>query len=126
MINAFLLLFLILSASASKAQLANTRWSGTMAIPSSVNVILEFKADTLNLIVVPGTGDAFVGEAMHYAVNGNVITLKKISGNSPCDVDKPFTLTYSIAGDHLSIKPLADDCEARSNSWPAEPFEKAR
>jgi hypothetical protein len=108
-------------ATAAKAQLANTKWSGLMNVPTQQNVILDFKTDTVKMILPDN--DGYVGETMLYSVKDSVITLKKVDGNSPCD-QSAFTLTYAIKGNQLFVKTLSDVCEDRKNAWPATPFIK--
>lgn len=118
----FVLSFIIMTAvTFAKAQLPNSRWSGTLAVPQVSDVIIDFKADTMNIILM-NTGDII--ERSAYTVKNNVITMKKVSGGSPCDVGSVFTLTYTIKNNQLFIKVLSDPCTNRANSWQGEPFKK--
>jgi hypothetical protein len=121
----FFFVLAIIAVSSAKAQLANTKWAGTMAVPDDVSVVLKFKTDTLLLVIKPRGVDEFVGETMTYTVKDSTITLNKISGNSPCGDDK-FTVKYTIKDQQLFIKSLTDPCDARVGSWPKEPFVKVK
>lgn len=115
-----LLIALMACITAAKAQLAKTEWSGVMSIPNETEVLLKFSTDTVQIIVKDVN---YVGETMLYSVKDGVITLKKTDGNSPCNND-PFTVSYTIKDNKLSIKTLVDHCDDRANMWPANPFEK--
>jgi hypothetical protein len=119
------LILAIVGTLSAKAQLANTKWAGNMSVPDDVSVVLQFKADSLLLIIKPRGENEFVGETMTYSLKDSTITLSKVSGNSPCGEDK-FTVKYTIKDQQLFIKPLTDPCDARVGSWPKEPFVKVK
>jgi len=104
-------LTLITSAFASKAQLANTKWTGTMMVPSE-------QKDSLFIMI-----DNDVVESMTYTVKDNTIIANKFDGKSPCDLG-PFTLTYSLKGNQLFIKDTSDSCDDRLHAWTTDPFIK--
>ena len=111
-------LLFITSALASKAQLANTKWTGTMMVPSEQKVTLSFKKDSLFIMI-----DNDVVESMTYTVKDNTIIANKFDGKSPCDLG-PFTLTYSLKGNQLFIKDTSDSCDDRLHAWTTDPFIK--
>lgn len=89
-----------------------------MAVPTLTVVTLTFKTDSLILrLDESGT----IGETMSYVVKDSMITIKKISGGSPCSNDV-FTVKYKIINDQLFITTITDPCEQRKDSWPKEPF----
>ncbi len=117
----FLLSIILLTlVTVSKAQLTNTKWTGAMYIPTNVQVTLSFKQDTVDMII---NENDYVGETMSYTVKDSVITLKKLSGNSPCGNDT-FTVKYLIKDNKLFIKPLTDPCDDRTHAWPQTGFTK--
>jgi len=63
----------------AKGTLENTRWTGIINAPGPIEATLEFKKDSL-LLNYQGE----VIETMNYQADANNITLKKISGGSPC------------------------------------------
>lgn len=105
----------------ANAQLKNTKWKGTIAAPSDVEVILQFKADTLN-IVIAGTDNVI--ESMKYSFKDDLITINKLAGGSPCSNDQQATMNYSIKGNQLILVPVNDPCDERKNAWPIEGFVK--
>jgi len=115
----YLLAALLLIASISKAQLKNTRWEGKMNVPDETTVILDFKLDSVNMVIPENN---IVGETMTYSVKDSVITMKKTSGQSPCNVGDVFTVKYLIKDDKLFIKSISDPCDARVQAWANEPF----
>lgn len=106
---------------AAKAQLKNTEWVGKIAAPAEVEVVLQFKSDTLQ-IVIAGTDNVI--ESMKYSVKDDVITINKILGGSPCSNDQTATLKYIIKNDHLMIVTVNDPCDDRKNAWPPDGFVK--
>ena len=114
---------LLISCTFAKAQLANTRWSGSIMAPSIVDVNLVFTKDTLKITVA---GQSDVLETMTYTVKDSVITIKKVFGGSPCNDGSSATMKYIIKGNNLFLSVLNDPCEARKNAWPPEPFVKLK
>jgi len=108
-------------STVAHAQLANTKWSGSMAVPELTEVTLEFKKDTVN-VALTNSGDVI--ETATYSINGNIITLKKISGGSPCEIGSVSTLRYVLKENELTISVENDPCGPRAKAWPDEPFKK--
>ena len=117
-----LLLVLVTGTMVSKAQLANTKWTGTMYVPTDAQVTLNFKKDSVEMII---NENDMVGETMAYTIKDDVITLKKLSGHSPCGTDT-FTVKYIIKDGKLFITPLTDPCEDRTHSWASAGYTKVK
>ncbi len=115
----YLFAIILLAATVSKAQLKNTKWTGTMNVPDATTVILDFKADSVDMVVADA---GFVGETMTYSVKDSIITMKKTSGHSPCNIGGEFKVKYIIKDDKLFITNLSDNCDERVQSWNKEPF----
>jgi hypothetical protein len=118
-----LLLCFLGFGSYAHAQLANSKWSGTIAGPDIMSAILSFKTDTLEVIAAE-SGDPL--ETMSYKISGDTLLLKKISGGSPCPEGSSLKVKFIIQRDNLLITPLSDDCEMRSKSWTKDPFVKVK
>jgi hypothetical protein len=103
----------------SKAQLKNTKWQGKMNVPDLTPIVLDFKADSVNMVIVD---NGMVGETMTYSVKDTIITLAKTGGNSPCNVGDVFKVKYVIKDNKLFISNLSDPCDPRAQSWTNEPF----
>ena len=117
----FLICLVLVSVSiVSKAQLTNTKWSGTMMVPSEQQVELSFKKDSLFIII-----NNSPVESMTYNVKDSLINVVKVDGKSPCD-SGPFALKFLLQGDKLFIKDISDNCDERKNAWTADPFTKEK
>lgn len=119
----YILTVLLLTAAIAKAQLKNTKWQGKMNVPEETTVMLDFKKDSVDLVIVD---NAMVGESMTYSVKDSIITMKKTSGHSPCNVNDEFKVRYFIKDDKLFISNISDACDARSQSWTKEPFTQVK
>lgn len=119
----YLLVIWLSTAAIAKAQLKDTKWAGELYVPNETKVILDFKKDTVDMFIVD---QGFVGETMTYAVKDSVITMKKTSGNSPCNEGDVFTVKYVIKDDKLFISNLLDPCDARRQAWTNEPLIRVR
>jgi hypothetical protein len=116
-------LIFLLTAAATQAQLKNTKWQGNMNIPNEAKVILDFKTDSVDILV----GDAGqVIETMVYAVKDSIITLKKTSGNSPCNVGDEFKIKYKISDDKMWISNFSDPCDPRVQAWVTDPYVRVK
>jgi uncharacterized protein with WD repeat len=116
-----LLCLLMAGAMASKAQLTNTKWSGKMNIPDEMQVTLHFTTDTLYMLIADMGNQP--GEVMSYSAKDSTITLRKISGNSPCDT-AAFTVRYTVKNNQLFLTDIADPCAVRVDAWTKDPFVK--
>lgn len=110
---------LLLLSAASKAQLKGTKWEGKMNVPDETKVLLDFKKDSVDIIVAD---NEMVAETMTYSVQDTLITLKKTSGMSPCTAGDVFKVKYLIRDDKLFITTFSDACDVRVVAWTKEPF----
>jgi len=101
--------------------LAGTAWQGQAYVPDEMTIILHFKADSVSMFITP---DMILGETMAYTVKADTLTLRKISGNSPCDTQGKGTFLFTLKNDDVTLKSLADDCPARQVAWSDKPFRK--
>jgi hypothetical protein len=100
---------LVVVAHISNAQLQDTKWTGILQLESPVEVVFDFKTDTLNAI---NNSDKTVIESMTYKATDSTFTVMKVSGQSECD-NVPGTYRYSIRDNELTIAKLNDDCSDR-------------
>ena len=108
----FFAVVFILATYLSNAQLANTKWKGTLVIDDdSVNVVFDFRTDSLVVLNVDGNEPI---ETMSCSYTDNSFTIAKLSGQSDCD-ETPAIYTYTIAKDKLTVNKKEDDCEDRYN-----------
>jgi len=95
--------------NAAFAQLENTRWKTTLQIDGQVNTLMDFRRDTILMYTV---ADSNIIERMTYTSNDTSLTLVKIDGQSDC-YKEPGKYRFTITGDNLLLKLLADDCYDR-------------
>lgn len=110
---------LLLTVIVSHAQLAQTKWKGSVLAPNAMEAWLHFKNDTLDVFVSNGNS---LLETMTYTLVSDTMLLKKVSGRSPCDVNVTGKYKWSLNGQTLLITPVADDCEDRYRAWTGQPF----
>lgn len=96
----------------------NTKWKGLITSPQSLEIVLEFKADSLRVTSMEGTEL----EVMYFLLNKDTLTLKKLNGTSPCDnvTEGAYLLRWIENGDKFQMLTIKDDCRARSNSITSE------
>jgi hypothetical protein len=103
----------IFMACSVNAQFSNTKWKGILDIDGGMNVVFQFKGDTLNVV---NAYDNSSLETMKYAVDGKTITLQKLYGESHCDDTALGKYKYAIAKDEMKLNLISDDCNERSNA----------
>lgn len=106
----FALLFVTFIAFNLQAQLANTKWTGTLNVQGGTDVIFQFNNDTLE-VSIPASGESI--ETMTYTTADSVISLKKIYGSSQCDTSVG-KYKYVISGNELTLSLISDNCPDRS------------
>lgn len=98
----------------ASAQITNTKWKGTLNIPSPAECVMDFKKDTVYLNIA---ADNSLIETMLFTVKGDTLTLVKVSGMSPCSGDSKGLYRLEFKDDKLYIKPLSDDCQDRLDAF---------
>ena len=106
--NSFLFIATFL-LNAAFAQLENTRWKTTLQIDGPLNTLMDFRRDTILMYTV---ADSNIIERMTYTSDDTSLTLVKIDGQSDC-YKEPGKYRFTITGDNLLLKLLADDCYDR-------------
>lgn len=101
--------------------LTGTAWKGQAYVPDEETITLHFKADSVYMYIAP---HMILGETMAYTVKADTITLRKISGGSPCDTQGTGTVQFTIENNGMTIKSLTDDCRARKVAWSDKPYQK--
>jgi hypothetical protein len=119
----FLLLSGAVSLSGAHAQnsLANTAWQGQANVPDEATIILHFKDDSAYVYTAH---DMDLAETMVYKTKADTLTLRKTSGNSPWDTKGVATIHFTIKGDEITLKPIADENRDRQGIWIDKPFKK--
>ncbi len=118
--------FILLGA---KAQLANTKWQGSIKIPMQDGVMTpfastwEFKPDTLTVTYAM---NKLPTDVMSYTDEKGVISIRKVSGSVPCDNDAVGKFSYEIRNNQLFIHKIEDACEARGHADVSAPFDRVQ
>jgi hypothetical protein len=113
----------------AKAQLAGTKWQGTIKIPMQGGVVTPFHAvwefgqDTLS---VTYEGGKLPTDVMSFIEDKGVVTIHKISGGVPCENDAIGKFAYEIKNDQLFMRKLEDACLARAAADVSAPFDRVK
>ena len=98
----------------SQHQIRNTKWKGHIEVPQSLDIVLDFRNDSL----IATSAEGMELEIMFFSQSKDTLQLRKLNGQSPCDhVTEGFYLLVWVAtGDKLVLQMIKDDCKARSSS----------
>jgi hypothetical protein len=99
-----------LLAMSVNAQLSNTKWTGTIHSDNPIDVVFDFRIDTIE---VTSLNDGSSLETLSYSVKDSVITLKKLFGQSACDTGEG-KYTFAVKNDALYFTLVSDPCNDRS------------
>ena len=108
----FIFLVTLISITVN-AQLKNTKWKGTIHSDNDIDVVFDYRSDTLQVINVADSSNL---ETMTYAIKDSVLSLQKIYGQSACNVTGKGKYKFEIKDDLLYITLLSDDCNDRSSA----------
>lgn len=114
----------VTSFSFANAQLSGSKWKGMLKVPDPMQTVLEFKNDTL--VNVINVSEDNVVETMTYVVKDTLLTLRKISGSSPCDENTIGRYKITWKDDKFTIALIEDACDVRANAFTSEPWEKVK
>lgn len=119
----FLSVVLLFAGVLAKAQLQNTKWTGVMRIPDETKVTLDFRTDTVDIIIAD---QMMIVETMTFAAKDSVLSMNKTSGHSPCNPGDAFKIKFIIKGDQLFLSNVTDPCDARAQAWTDQPLIRAK
>lgn len=100
----------------TSAQLAGTKWVGTIKGDNPRKVYFNFNDGGFSVNTV---SDSSMVEMMVYSVEGNLLTVKKVDGQSDCDNGSTGIYTFRTTKDSLFIKLKEDACTDRSSALDA-------
>jgi hypothetical protein len=106
-----LLLLVTISALVSHAQLAKTKWKGTLQLDNPLEVIFDFGKDSLFVYTV---ADNSALETMIFTDSDKILTIKKVFGQSDCN-ETEGKYKYEIKNDELILTLVSDECTGRSS-----------
>jgi hypothetical protein len=92
------------------AQLKNTKWKGTLKVEQPFEAVFDYRNDTLE---VTNAQDNSSIETMNYTIEKNILSLKKISGQSDCDTTIG-KYKFEINNDILTFTVVSDPCDDRT------------
>ncbi|MES2520216.1 MAG: hypothetical protein V4585_19010 [Bacteroidota bacterium] len=120
--NITLLLFIFLFSSATFAQISvnplkNTQWKGTVNVPDATGTIITF--DSVKVVFKEMMTGAPI-EELSYTIEGNIISMKKTAGSSPCTEAQVSKLSFEIFKDKMILKVISDDCTIRAVAFTDE------
>lgn len=110
-------LFIFLGTQNLHAQVQNTSWKGIFNVPSPAECVLQFISDTA-LITMDGNDL----EISKFKINGDTLTLQKLSGGSPCDTEVIGIYRFKVKDDKLIMTVIDDACQERAMALPQEPM----
>lgn len=100
------------AAFSANAQVANTKWKGTLDIQGGMNVQFQYGKDTLDVINLDDNSSL---ETMMYSIQDSIITIHKIFGASQCDTSTLGKYKIAINNDQMKMTLISDNCYDRSN-----------
>lgn len=117
-------LVLVTIHSSGQKSLSNTTWKGIFLIPQAVDVMLDFKKDTL--YITAGTSEE-VG-TIFFTQQKDTLMIKKISGPSPCteQTQGKYRIEWFDNGDKFRLHGISDECEGRIEVFTINQFERVR
>jgi hypothetical protein len=102
---------IVITSLTINAQLANTKWKGTLNLDNPIDAFFNFKTDTLEVL---NTEDNSNIESMKFSVNDSVLVIQKLFGQSQCDNSAIGRYKFQINGDEMTWEVMTDDCDDRS------------
>ena len=110
----FEIAFSVSAQTSINPDLRNTKWKGHIEIPQTLDIILEFRYDSLIVTSVEGLelGVMFFFQAK------DTIRIRKLSGQGPCNntTEGIYILKWTDSDDTLLFYPISDNCKQRSVS----------
>lgn len=105
--------FLTLSVFA-QTPISNTKWKGHIEFPQALDIVLEFKNDSL----ITTSAEGMELEVMFFSQAKDTLKLRKLKGQSPCDytTEGIYILNFTNSGDTVIFYPITDHCKARATS----------
>ena len=106
----FVFLFFLVFSVAASAQFANTKWKAVLKPNDPVAILFSFGTDTLTLSKFD---DGSFIESMFYKATNDIITIKKITGQSECDTLVIGKYRFAKKDNSVYLTGTADECAHR-------------
>jgi len=104
-------LLLAFAAITTNAQLAKTKWKGTLQLDNPVDVVFDFGKDSLTVYTAAENAGL---ETMTYSAKDAVLAINKAYGQSDCDGTMTGKYKFEIKNDEMTLVLISDDCANRS------------
>jgi cell wall-associated protease len=118
-----LIIVIILSGIPGISQpIANNKWKSVFLIPHAVDVILDFKKDTLYLVIEMGQRMG----TLIFSQRNDTLMITKISGASPCPEQSTgwYRIEWLENGEKFLLRGISDECEGRIGTFTTNPYER--
>ena len=113
LLTAALVQFLTLTTFA-QTSISNTKWKGHLEEPQSLDIVLDFRNDSL---IATSAAGMELG-IMFFSQSKDTLKLRKLKDQGPCgyDVEGFYRIEWSGDGDKLVLHIIDDYCKARARS----------
>lgn len=108
----FLIVLVAFIGVSANAQLANSKWKGILVLDTPVDVVFDFKTDTLEALVAADNSSL---ELMQYSIKDSVLSIQKISGQSDCAGTAIARYKFEMKEDAFVLTLVEDECYNRSS-----------
>lgn len=117
-----IVVIIILGIPGISQTIANNKWKGVFLIPHAVDVILDFKKDTLYLTIETGERMG----TLIFSHRNDTLMITKISGASPCPELSTgwYRIEWIENGNKFLLRGISDECEGRIGTFTTNPFER--
>ncbi|MVM39132.1 S8 family serine peptidase [Spirosoma sp. HMF3257] len=118
--------FFLLTVTKAQLPIHATRWKGTILAPNAMQVLIDFRDDTL---LVTNETDNRLLERMLYEQTGDTLAIRKIDGQSSCQTTATgiYRLVYINNGEEFLLQPIRDTCPERQQAFATKtPFVRLR
>jgi hypothetical protein len=124
-ILAVLFVLFVTHRANAQSNLSNTKWKGVFLIPQAADVLLDFKKDSLYLILAED--NQRLG-ALTFSQQNDTLMITKISGNSPCPEGSTgwYRIEWIEKGEKFFLRGINDECEGRAGVYTTHQFERVR
>ena len=91
--------------------ISNTKWKGHIEVPQALDIILEFRYDSLFVTSAEGLE---LG-VMFFSQTKDTLKIRKLSSQGPCNTTTEGIYILTI-DDKLVLYPISDNCKQRAVS----------
>lgn len=117
-----IIVIILLGIPGISQTIANSKWKSVFLIPHAVDVVLDFKKDTLYLTFEKGER---MGTII-FSHRNDTLMITKISGASPCPEQSTglYRVEWLKNGEKFLLHGISDECEGRIGTFTTNPYER--